>query len=719
MVAFSIRVARSVGATAISVLLAGCATAPPVPPPTTIPFETKMSWILRLEDQRMIRDPVPPAVIPVAPAAGGRRAVLPPPPAPSPDLVRLLDDEQPRLRWRAALGLGRVGLPEAVPALTRRLADDPDLDVRQVAAFALGLIGDPSATVVLRQALADGSPGLQGRAAEALALIGDAASAGAIGDMVGAHVRAGVLASVAPDDLTYPLSQPVEATRLGLYALARLKAYDAIAQSVLDGTGQPLVVWWPVAFALQRTQDPRATPALRALARTQTTYTRALAIRGLGELRDRELAPILAPLISTADASPILGIEAIRAAGRLGEPTLSRALAQLAISASAPQTVRAEAIQALGATGAGDAQEALFDLVSDKSPLVRVAVLGTLAKLEADSFVAILSSLEPDPEWTVRAALATVLGTLPNDMATPRLQAMLHDADLRVVPAVLDSLTKLRAPDVESVLRERLTNDDAIVRMAAARNLGDLKPAGGEEALAAAYQFGQRDATYVARAAALAALARYGRAAAVDTLRLALADKEWAVRVRAADLLKSIDPAAAVAEAIRPAPESRPAQAYEARQLVAPDVSPHVFLDTDKGTIEIEMAVLDAPLTAANFMALARSGFFEGLSFHRVEPNFVIQAGDPRGDGEGGPGYTIRDELNEAPYVRGAVGMALDWRDTGGSQFFITHAPQPQLDGRYTLFGRVVSGMDVVDRIEQGDVIRRVRAWDGVVLSAR
>ena len=95
-------------------------------------------------------------------------------------------------------------------------------------------------------------------------------------------------------------------------------------------------------------------------------------------------------------------------------------------------------------------------------------------------------------------------------------------------------------------------------------------------------------------------------------------------------------------------------------------------------------------------------------------PNFVIQDGDPRGDGEGGPGYTIRDELNQRPYLRGTVGMALDWEDTGGSQFFITHSPQPHLDARYTVFGRVVAGMDVVDRVQQWDQIRTVRVWDGV-----
>ena len=148
--------------------------------------------------------------------------------------------------------------------------------------------------------------------------------------------------------------------------------------------------------------------------------------------------------------------------------------------------------------------------------------------------------------------------------------------------------------------------------------------------------------------------------------------------------------------------------------MVAPAFSPHAFIETDKGIVEIELAVLDAPLTSRNFMTLARKGFFNGVAFHRIVPDFVAQVGDPRGDGEGGPGYTIRDELNQRPYLRGTVGMALDWRDTGGSQFFITHSPAPHLDARYTVFGHVVAGMEVVDRLLPWDVIRRVRIRDGV-----
>jgi cyclophilin family peptidyl-prolyl cis-trans isomerase len=135
-----------------------------------------------------------------------------------------------------------------------------------------------------------------------------------------------------------------------------------------------------------------------------------------------------------------------------------------------------------------------------------------------------------------------------------------------------------------------------------------------------------------------------------------------------------------------------------------------VNLITERGTITIELFASDAPLTVDNFLGLARAGYYDGVRFHRVVPNFVAQDGDPRGDGNGGPGYTIRDELNRRRYRRGAVGMALSGPDTGGSQYFIALSPQPHLDGHYTVFGRVVGGFDVMDAIVRDDRILRIEA---------
>ncbi len=133
------------------------------------------------------------------------------------------------------------------------------------------------------------------------------------------------------------------------------------------------------------------------------------------------------------------------------------------------------------------------------------------------------------------------------------------------------------------------------------------------------------------------------------------------------------------------------------------------IISTDKGDITLELFEKDAPNTVANFESLIKKGFYDGLTFHRVIPGFVIQGGCPYGTGTGGPGYTIKCEINPNKHVRGALSMAHAGRDTGGSQFFICHDAFPHLDGVHTVFGRVIKGMEVVDKIAQGDKMNEVR----------
>ncbi|PPT10294.1 Peptidyl-prolyl cis-trans isomerase [Geitlerinema sp. FC II] len=131
-------------------------------------------------------------------------------------------------------------------------------------------------------------------------------------------------------------------------------------------------------------------------------------------------------------------------------------------------------------------------------------------------------------------------------------------------------------------------------------------------------------------------------------------------------------------------------------------------METDKGTINLELFDEDAPNTVKNFVELSEKGFYDGLTFHRVIPGFVIQGGCPNGNGTGGPGYTIKCEINKNKHVAGTLSMAHAGRDTGGSQFFICHEPQPHLDGVHTVFGQT-DDMDVVLSIAQGDKIQSVK----------
>jgi cyclophilin family peptidyl-prolyl cis-trans isomerase/HEAT repeat protein len=666
---------------------------------------------MRLEDQRILRDPNPPPPVVLVPASRGRPAIVAPP-RPS-DLIRLLTDDEARTRRRAALALGRVGLPDAIPALQQTIGD-PDVEVRQMAVFALGLIGDPSARPALLNALRDADPLVQGRSAEALGTIGDKSDAAAVAVMVKAHIQAGALVNVAPDDLGWPLAPPVEAARLGLYALVRLGSFDGIASDVLGPDGAPVSTWWPVAYALGRSGDARATAALLALLPTPGRFTAAFAARGLGALKAQGAAPALREIVDKRQRDPAIVIESIRALAAIRDASSVRLFEKILVEGEGNPTLRLEAANAMAAIHSPDMLDFVIDLMSDAAPAIRSAAIRALALIDPETFLTTLSGLDPDRDWTVRVAQAEALATLPGAQGAARLVSMLQDRDPRVVPPVLRALAAARAPGLEGILTERLKADDFVVRATAAAGLADIKAAAAVPALIEAYRATAGDSTYVPRGAILTALGALDPAAARPVLEEALHDRDWAVRVKAATLLRD-QGVTDTAMAIRPAPV-RSIDEAEWRALLTPRFSPHAFVETDKGTIEIELAILDAPLTVSNFVTLARKGFFNGLAIHRVVPDFVVQDGDPRGDGEGGPGYTIRDELNQQPYLRGTVGMALDWKDTGGSQFFITHSPQPHLDARYTVFGHLVNGIEVVDRIQPWDVIRRVQIWDGTTL---
>jgi cyclophilin family peptidyl-prolyl cis-trans isomerase/HEAT repeat protein len=700
-------------ATGLALITAACASAPTstrgTPTVPVITWEEKIGWMVRLEDQRILRDPNPLAPVVLKPATQREPALVAP--APPSDLIKLLNDTEARVRRRAALAIGRVGLSEGVEPLTK-LLDDSEIEVRQMAAFGLGLIGDASARPALRAALKEQQPVLQGRAAEALGQVGDRSDADAIGAMVQAHIKAGALMGISPDDLTYPLSAPTEAVRLGLYALARLGAYDALAAAVLVNE-QPVSTWWPVAYALQRSGDPRAATALMALVNTPGRFTAAFAVKGLGTSKATQAAPALRQIVEQRTRPAPIVIQAVRSLTAIRDASAVPVLIKIIADTSADPTLRLEAANAFGALVTTEHVELLLDLVSNSVPAIRAAALQALARVDPATFLTALASLDADREWSVRVAMANALGTLPSAQSLPRLTVMLQDQDQKVIPAVLAALASSKATGVDGVLLDRLASPDLSVRVAAANALADLKIAAAAQPLADAYRRAATEDSYTARAAALGALARLDPAAAQPVLMEALKDRDWAVRVRALTLLKEQKVTGQEAAA-RPATAGRTVTDPQWQAIVNPPYSPRAFIDTDKGTIELELAVIDAPLTVANFIALARKGFFRNNAIHRLVPDFVVQAGDPRGDGEGGPGYSIRDELNELPYLRGTVGMALDWEDTGGSQFFITHSPQPHLDARYTVFGRVVNGMDVVDRLVQWDVIRNVRIRDGV-----
>ena len=151
-------------------------------------------------------------------------------------------------------------------------------------------------------------------------------------------------------------------------------------------------------------------------------------------------------------------------------------------------------------------------------------------------------------------------------------------------------------------------------------------------------------------------------------------------------------------------------KSYVAQLEISIDTSKkyEATIETEKGNLILELFSKDVPVTVNNFIFLARDGFYNGITFHRVIHGFMAQGGDPTGMGSGGPGYKFADEFTEHKHETGTLSMANAGPNTNGSQFFITYAPQPHLDGRHSVFGKLVKGMEVLENIRQGDIIKRI-----------
>ena len=665
-----------------SLILGLLLAAPPSPPPP-VPRMEKLTRLLAAEDRRDLTT----------------------------DVKLGLADSDRSVRRRAALAAGRIGDAGAVPALIP-LLQDSELEVRQMAAFALGLIGEPLAVDPLLAALKDPEAVVRGRAAEALGQIGDARAAPAIAQMVvGALPPKAPLVTVRGDDpasLTDPWLEP----RLGVFALARLKDARS-AQAALLLAGKPRFDWWAATWTAMRLENPALRPVLLAAVTSTDPLSRAYGARGLGALKDPADLDTLLPLLRDRDETVV--VNAVRAVALLGE---ARAVPPVSALLRSPSSVlRVEALKALSVLPPDRGlRERVIAEVGSPEPWMRAAALPALARMEREDFALVLANLDPDPVWFVRAGLAAALAIAGDEASQARLLAMLKDDDVRVLPYVLEALRQARGPDSVDTLRRHLDHPDFAVRMAAADQLAALKVTGLSEALAASLARAKGDVEMDARLSLVTLLAIQKDARAAALLReIASGDSARPVRERAARELRALGE---TPPAPGPEPVTRPAldylEALAPYEAAAGSVyTPRVFLQMKQGRVEIHLNVVEAPLMSATFLDLARRGYFDGLTFHRVVPGFVVQGGDPRGDGNGGPGFALRDEIGERPYGRGVVGMALSGKDTGGSQLFITLAPAPHLDGRYTVFGWVASGMDVVDKIRPGDVIEKVEAWTG------
>jgi cyclophilin family peptidyl-prolyl cis-trans isomerase/HEAT repeat protein len=635
-----------------------------------------------------------------------------------PLLLAAVRDSDAQVRLHAALGLG--GLEDDAPAevaaaLLGAVAAEPPGPGRAEMLWDLGRVADETAFPAFRRGLADEVPAVRAGACRGLGALGlrDQAIPGELGRLVATRmvddpsgeVRLAcsyALTRLAPD----PAPEVAQAVVADLARAAADENAEVRTMAVRALGRYPLA---PIELLEERTADPDwrvAVYAFRALAQLSRVSDEAFA-RALRRRLDRALgtgAELAGPeahvlLAAFAAGEPLAGSESTRGVAeeaheRLGQveegsASRDRALAHCAAAALAdrgrgwPTLIRqcglsqvaapareARAAELLGHISGSDRERAR-ELVAlyrgAATSRVREAVLGAIPSVpppnDGELIEVLLAALQGGDSGTIAAAADALV----------QLAARWRPLDDRGRPA-----------DIPPTVRAGLL---APMRAAQTSLAEENELEGLQSWLAAAKALGLTELR--------------------EQIVGLLGHFNLSVRKAAATCLEGLgieQPSEPVSWPGSPNP--LPIATFAAAPAM------QAIIETSRGEIRIELSRPEAPGTVARFVELARAGFYDGLMFHRVVPAFVIQGGDPRGDGYGGPGWSQRCEDNRIRYERGTLGMALAGRDTGGSQFFITHGAQPHLDGRYTAFGHVTAGIEVVEAIQEGDVIRTLRVLD-------
>jgi cyclophilin family peptidyl-prolyl cis-trans isomerase/HEAT repeat protein len=602
-------------------------------------------------------------------------------------------------RARIALALGRIGPHTFIDAngngerdSTERqagvedlaaLATDRDASVRVVTAFALGQIGDTTATDTLLQLASDReNADVAAEAVEAMSKLAPKLPLASYTRFTGDDQREGVRARA-------------------IRYLFRFRSDDALAIAANALASPSAVVRQEAAYALARRAYAPARARLELLISDPNVLTRSYVARALGAIAAPESLPILIGALS--DPHPWVRTNSAVAIARIlvKTPTAADnaqdALRVLVLTEDPDPGTRAATIDALGYYAArGElARKRLLEISTTGSRWERELAAGAIAKQFNDE-----KSLPADLSGWAKVRVLEAGSAVSDRLRS----AYARDQEPLVRANAVSTIADERVDANLAMIRIALDDTDVIVRGYAIDRYAKSHASDKVEKLKAAEEHARRDRQNDARLSAIRGLADVDDSGREAFLRALLHDGDPVVRRVAADLIEQ------KLHKARPQFTPLSVERSDYHQIVEWARQPHTAtIRMTRGRIEIALLTHDAPVTAWNFAQLARNHFFDNTTFMRVVPNFVIQGGDPRNDMEGSPGYSIRDEINLQKYTRAAVGMALSGPDTGGSQFFITHSPQPHLDGGYTLFGRVTEGMNaVVDQTERGDRVETI-----------
>lgn len=604
---------------------------------------------------------------------------------------------EPELAARTVRALGIIGDSISADLVLPFLERGEKLAAE--AAFALGQMGGKSARPALEKAALGKSSETTAQAAEALGKLADSASVAVF------------------EKLFLSKNGKVRyAAAVSAWKFRNKKLSPALAGLLSDKNAQ---VRFGAAWSLARFPDSAAIPALRKDVNDRDEYVRAQIVRPLGALKVKEVAGDVARL-AEGDPHWKVRVNACRALAAMGAaeqaPVLRKILSAELLKKGQNNHLIIEAAQALGTLKDLEGRSLIRLLLWRPEPFLRAAAAGALATFNTPLTIEDLTKLAGDLDWLVRARAAEGLGTVQQPEAFELLTKMYNDTDFRVRYNALSAMGKYRDRDLHAHLRPAVSDHDFAMVATACEIIAQRKDSALFPELVESYRkdIHQTETDFkLSRLDAALALVDSGAVGKGDArldslLRWALEDPDRLIRKKGIELGKSAGKdfsGRLGAFAPRFRQDSLPKYLKILRENRV-----SVTLSTPRGDITILLLGEKAPRTAANFLRLCEAGYYDGLVFHRVVPNFVIQDGCRRGDGWGGPGYTLRCEYNDLTYERGTVGMALSGKDTGGSQYFIGHSPQPHLDGRYTIFGRVTSGMEVADAIQIGDgtVVKKI-----------
>ncbi|GAB4377610.1 MAG: hypothetical protein Kow0042_25610 [Calditrichia bacterium] len=621
--------------------------------------------------------------------------------------IKWLNSDDTEIRLKAVEVLGRIQDKAAIPWLANRL-NDPNATVRHAAAFALGQTFSPEAEEEVFDGIRFSSDErIKTTLLEALG-------------KVGTSEKAKILIRDYIESSNHNF-QKATAVAAGVMAYRGYPSYQALeGLGIILQASSDEEVRWRCAYALYRLGSPVEIQAAYTALVDPDPTTRFFGLRSLAVIaavmkkpeyqafKDSDIMKNAENLVNSADfynqiallaedSTWYVRVAAVQLMGQLKNEKLLPVL-RVKLKDDHPY-VRLTAIEQL--EGYGNQAEPLLSQVIEQSTSWRErgSALLKLSVINPKKTIRIISQEINSLTWPENYYHIDALKALKTQEAYELLAQLIDKKNLAQVNHVMDAPYFLMSLPV-SYLLETLNWGDPAVTTIVATHFSLRKDASVVKPLLDTY--GKFDARrdMEPMVAIIAALDSIQSPEAISFLETELYSSSPKIREAARHALVHITGKQYTLPDVKPQILTR----YDF-PLLPEKSTPRVRFTTSKGEFILELYPDKAPVTVANFVQLVQSGFYNGIYFHRVVPSFVIQCGDPDGTGWGGPGYTIPCEYNDIFYDRGVVGMAHAGKDTGGSQFFITHTPQPHLNGRHTAFGKVVKGMDTVDQIEIFDQI--------------